>query len=325
MSSLNDVNNVEILNTLPANVIFEKGNFFRTYNNGQRKKLCEHFQQIKRCVKCAKTKTCQHGVLMKLCTVQFCCEICPHDTRRRRCNKCKGDNRCPCGKLKNDCFKHFICPCGVSNHDCTLKHRNPFCTMCKMTRLTTQKKRINDLEKRLCQVCEITNYEKTLKRIEHEYLDKLRSWNYFPSVHDQIIKDSSCNIINVHGGEQKNRKRVDMLFRTEPTFPYNIILEIDEHSHSGYDISCEFVRLQDLFDQIVSNTGLVKPLIVIRFNPFSTEKDIDLKLRGVLTKAFKGLYKTDDDRGFTVVELLGYSKKRKEHYQNADVAKKKKI
>jgi hypothetical protein len=43
---------------------------------------------------------------------------------------------------------------------------------------------------------------------------------------------------------------------------HNLIVEVDEHKHEGYDSTCELTRLNNLYEDL----GLM-PLIMIRFNP----------------------------------------------------------
>ena len=43
---------------------------------------------------------------------------------------------------------------------------------------------------------------------------------------------------------------------------HNIILEVDELKHDGYDSTCELTRLNNLYEDLEYT-----PLIMIRFNP----------------------------------------------------------
>ena len=66
-------------------------------------------------------------------------------------------------------------------------------------------------------------------------------------VHDKAVSDG-CS-----------RRRPDFLIRM-PMF--NIIIEVDEFKHEGYDTTCEISRLNNLYEDL----GMM-PLIMIRFNP----------------------------------------------------------
>jgi hypothetical protein len=125
---------------------------------------------------------------------------------------------------------------------------------------------------RLCKFCD--DGINGMKRIELKYLDYFNDWKCPPTSHDVVIKSSNCSTIEVHNSLKKNLRRADYFWLTENSFPYNILVECDENSHSGIDPSCEQKRLQEVYDQIVSNTRHVKPLAVIRFNPYNKKVDV---------------------------------------------------
>ena len=165
-----------------------------------------------------------------------------------------------------------------------------------------------------------------LKRIEKHYLDLFKEWGYEPTSTDQVIRDASCNTIKQHNSDKANRRRADFFWQTESSFKYNILIECDENSHSGIDPTCEHKRLQDVYDQIVSSTEEVKPLCVIRFNPYGGQrKRRELQVKRALEKALQGKYRIVDDRGFQVVELIGYFLKRKQEYAASGMLKVRKI
>lgn len=287
--------------------------------------LCVHGRSKEYCIDCDGSQVCLHKHIRSSCKECKGSQICKHMRARNNCKECKGTEICECNQYRRQCWKHCKCPCGKLNLDCTKKHRNKFCTLCKMIRLSPEREHIQKLDKRICRDCEIRNYGEKMQRIEIQYVDKLKTWGYHPTVHDKIIKNDECNIINEHNSDNLNRKRVDLYFKTESSFRYDVLLEIDEHSHSGIDVSCEFRRLEDVHDQITANRGYVKKLVVIRFNPFSKEQRLDEKLKALLEKAFRGEYTVSDDRGFAVVALLGYSKKRTIEYSNSSSSKRHKI
>lgn len=154
------------------------------------------------------------------------------------------------------------------------------------------------------------------ERQEFQWLSKMESWGYFPSVHDSVIKDANCNVVN--------RRRSDFLFVTGEEFPYHILVECDEHSHGGHDVSCEMTRLQDIHDQLIHNSASIKPIVTIRFNPDSKE-DIEDELRSTLDYAFDGTIDARDVRGIVVHKLIGYGEKRAMLYEGSDLTKRLEI
>jgi hypothetical protein len=173
---------------------------------------------------------------------------------------------------------------------------------------------------KICKFCD--DELNKLKRIEHKYRDYINGWGYPPTSTDVTIKSDTCETIKEHGSEKSNRKRADYFWLTDKSFPYNILVECDENDHSGIDPSCEYKKLQDVYDQIVSNTREIKPLAVIRFNPYA-KSDVSVQVKKALEHALNGDYSIKDDRGFEVVELLGYSRKRKQQYEESDMMKRR--
>lgn len=81
-------------------------------------------------------------------------------------------------------------------------------------------------------------------------------------------------------------------------------------------------RLQEVHDQIISNIGVVKPLVVVRFNPIpKVEKPLKATLEEVFTKEIL----LGDARGVVLHKVLGYGKKRKEQYESSEITKRIKI
>lgn len=325
------------------------------------KNMCSCGKRISRCRVHGGQALCPCGKEKNMCQTHGGNSLCPCNIRRNHCKKhggsvfcscgkykyhCKkhnGSSLCSCGKLKNLCKEHggtsycpcglrisychihYKCPCGVLNTECNVMHKNNFCTVCKVFLLSLPRRQRENLEERLCEGCEVRNYGQNLMRIEIQFLEKFKSWGFFPSVHDKTIRDSSCKIIKEHNSDKLNRKRIEFYFQTLRTFPYDVLVECDENCHNGYDITCEYGRLEDLCDQLTANRGFIKPLVIIRFNPFSKLKDLDAQLKRLMERAFAGEFKVDDDRGFEVVALLGYSEKRLQKYEENDVTKRQKI
>jgi hypothetical protein len=105
------------------------------------------------------------------------------------------------------------------------------------------------------------------------------------------------------------KRRPDYLYVTGDDLKYNILVECDENSHSGYAIECEMKRLQDVFSQIEANTKVTKHLLVIRFNPDAKE-DIDDELKSAIQEALQGGIEVNSDTGVNVYDLIGYSEDR---------------
>lgn len=172
-----------------------------------------------------------------------------------------------------------------------------------------------------CAGCE--RFDEKLQRIEHVWKEKLAGEDIYPSVHDKIIRTAgTCGV--------ENRRRVDFFFLTGKEANANVLVECDEYSHSRIPVACEMVRLQQVCDQIISNTKQVKPLYVIRFNPYTTEYTEDELLRALVESIHKGLcLKKDalqDARGVILhEELIGYSLARTRAYAQAPQAKRIKI
>lgn len=163
----------------------------------------------------------------------------------------------------------------------------------------------------MCARCE--GRIKKQERHEYKWLSKLKDWGYHPSVHDKVIKGEQCVVANT--------RRVDFLFATEKTFPYHVLVECDERSHTGVDVSCEMKRLQEVHDQLIANSCSTKPLVVIRFNPDSKD-DIEDEIKLTLDYVFKGSVSLGDARGITVHKLIGYGKARRQQYEDEPVTKK---
>ena len=118
-----------------------------------------------------------------------------------------------------------------------------------------------------------------------------------------------------------------MLFRSfflQISFPYNVLVERDENSHSHELVSCEFKRLQEIHDQIIENTSDCRPLVVVRFNPnYGDQESLKKELRSALEDVFAGNIKCNDARGVNLYPtLIGYSEKRKEKYEEEPLSKR---
>lgn len=235
-----------------------------------------------RCVKCTPTLMCRHGF------------------RKGDCTKC----RCP----------RSYCKCGIRRSKCHLhaSNRTLFCSICGIFAVSPYK-RENGLP---CGTCARV-LDKRI-RVEHTFLDLFLEWGYHPTAHDKVVRDVGCEVSETHEGKP-NLRRMDYFFRLPPTFKYHLVVECDEFSHRGASVDCEMKRLQDVSDQVLLH-GDIKPLAVVRFNPYAN--GVEDELHETLRRAFAGKFEVKDARGFEVVALLGYSEKRIQDYNESPYAKR---
>lgn len=256
----------------------------------------EHNVRLTRCVECkGKTRCEEHGKLKRYCRdcnggkKQYCDE---HGKELRYCRDCGGWNLCKHDKRKYLCMfctpdSKYLCSnrCGQTLSDARRKRGLVVCSRCQL-------------------------YTENRDRVEHEWLVRLKGWGYHPSVHDKVIKGDGCVIIN--------RRRADFVFITAPSFPYHIVVECDENGHSGHDVSCEMGRLEDVHDQLIGNTGAVKPIVVVRFNPYS-RVDCSDEVKETLEYLFKGTYTVRDIRGVNLYKVIGYTRARERVYKDSTI------
>lgn len=275
---------------------------------------------------------CPHGRFPFVCREDVCAGsvYCKHNIRRARCVPCNGKSRCKAhGKLKRHCReckggkKSF---CSKHNKDITLcaecggsalcihEVKSTHCMFCEPDSKYLCRRKCGQIlstvrlrsESKICAMCE--REDERCARIEHIWHEKLKEWGFHPSVHDKVIKDSTCSVTN--------RRRADFVFITESTFPYHIVVECDENSHGGYLVSCEMGRLEEIHDQVIGNTEDVKPIVIIRFNPFA-RNDPGFELREALIFLFKGTYEANDIRGVNLYKLIGYGRSRERMYNES--------
>lgn len=218
----------------------------------------------------------------------------PHGVAKSRCTKCRGSSVCRHGRRIQICM--FCMP--DSPELC--KNKCGRCLSGKITR-----------DRGTCGTCH-RRKERQI-RLEHEWLEKFNEWGYFVTINDKVIRDDKCNIVN--------RRRVDFLFVTEVGFPYHIVVECDENSHGGSDISCEMKRLQEVHDQLIANTAEIKPIAIIRFNPSSGMKIIENEMKEAMDELFKGEFKVTDIRGVNIFKVIGYGKTRGNLYREKKITK----
>lgn len=267
---------------------------------------------------------------VKLCKVDGC----PNKGKGKEClctshggcrYACKVPDCTKYARNKGVCIEHGarIVECAMEgctkyavNNGICVKHGavyppSCFCDACKTTLLHSTN------TSRLCLKCRIRKGEiiEKSERLELQWLSKMIDWGYYPSAHDQIVKGPDCDVLN--------RRRVDYLFMTPRGFPYNVLVECDENSHSGYDIECEMGRLEQVQDQIMNHTSSLKPLVIVRFNPnHRNQTELENQLKYALRDVFRGTVNISDDRGIVVHSVICYGRKRKALYDNSPITKR---
>lgn len=311
---------------------------------------CDIFAQYKGCCRKHNPRRCKHSGCKNPPNIKGYCKThhpirCKHSGCKNapkakgyctthnpiRCKHPKCDNT---PQTKGYCLTHNICSCENKKpvykcwNCCSEKDRVRLCEsdICGHQLLSRARKRAGI---KLCKFCD-DGLNKNW-RIELKYLEMFKTWGFPPSSHDQVILDDNCNTITTHDEDnpdkvKPNRKRADYFWLTTVDLPYNVLAECDEGAHGGQLASCEYKKLQDKFDQIISNTHELKPMIVIRFNPDNKRIDVPVHVKSALEKAFRGEYKTPTDaRGFEVVEFIGFSEKRMREINTSGLRKRQKI
>jgi hypothetical protein len=124
---------------------------------------------------------------------------------------------------------------------------------------------------------------KKYKLKEHHFRDFLR----------EECKNASL-IFDKSVGESKKRPDVRLPFED-----YNIIVELDEHQHRGYN--CENKRMMEIFQDLGK-----KPLVILRVNPDSYTDKSGKKVPGC----------------FMITKTVGWKKDEKEWKRRMDILKK---
>lgn len=271
---------------------------------GERKNYCPHgkFPFVCREDVCGGSVYCKHNIRRCRCVPCNGKSRCKHGKEKRRCRECKGGKKAFCSKHNKDIA--YCVECGGWAL-CIHEVKPAYCMFCNPDSKYLCNRKCGQIlsaarlksESKICAMCE--RDDERCVRIEHFWHEKLNKWGFHPSVHDKVIKDSLCSTIN--------RRRADFVFITESSFPYHIVVECDENSHSGHSVSCEMGRLEEIHDQVIGNTDEVKPIVIVRFNPFA-RNDPGFELKEALTFLFKGTYEAIDIRGVNLYKVIGYGR-----------------
>lgn len=203
---------------------------------------------------------------------------------RGYCSSCDPGSKCVCGNIKKQCVEH---------HDPS----TIWCATCNVIQVRHGAQH--------CDRCRRALFGVDI-RVEHKYREKFAAWGFHPSATDVVIKEGgTCKVVKCDG--TPNLEKGDYVFILPEECAYDVLAECDENEHLYYGKECEEARLDRVADQVMANTGVVRGLVVIRFNP-DCKHDIDEELRAVLTRAMTGGYVIDNDRGVKTI-YIGYKQR----------------
>lgn len=228
--------------------------------------VCEHGKQRNMCIPCKGSGICEHGKHRHLCIQCKGPGICEHNRQRYTCVDCKGPAVCEHGKQRSKCI-----PCkgsGVCEHG---KQRR-LCIPCKGSGICKHNKQrghcfeCTPMEKALksayfcvcgssknksADVCAQCN-KNNAARIEFRIQQHLR----------KEVGNMSDNGRTLFGGDvcDTNRFYSDIIYHIPKLL---IAVEIDEHSHIGYNTICELGK-NDAYKWSFEDKGTI---VLIRFNP----------------------------------------------------------
>ncbi|KAK3253358.1 hypothetical protein CYMTET_2506 [Cymbomonas tetramitiformis] len=100
----------------------------------------------------------------------------------------------------------------------------------------------------------------------------------------------------------ETRVRADFWYLTED---HSVVLEVDEHHHQSYEVTCEIVRMQKLHDQRPEY-----PLHLIRFNPHCDDPFKRETLLKTLRDAIAMPNRSRNEPSGILVEYIGYPRSR---------------
>ena len=233
--------------------------------------ICEHDRQRSTCKQCGGGSICEHDRQRSTCKECGGSAICEHDRIRSACKECGGGSICEHNRIRSECKE-----CGgsaICEHDrirskCVTCSPNRACQLCFSVYI--QKSRF----KPYCFNCYCflnpdADVPRKFKVKEMHLRDALKE--HFPTISMRFDKQ-------VEDGCSKYRP--DVLI--DDGFP--VILECDEHRHSGPEYGCEAKRLMTLFQDLGN-----RPIRVIRFNPDSYTDDKGVKHKSCFKATTRGL------------------------------------
>ena len=247
--------------------------FFRTTLNGGIRKQCKECDYIleKKSKEILNKRKKEERELNKNIQIQkekteqrkkcsgcgFILHFCEFNTNSRE--KTHGlDKRCrPCIEIqRGDSFK---CIHEKIKYDCTKCLPRIGCNNCKMEKMSRNKTYQPYCFKCYCILNPDIDIPRRYKVKETHLKEALTEFNF---INDEKIK-GGCSL-----------RRPDFLL---DLILFVLIIECDEHGHSGYNTTCEVAKLNDTFTDLAD-----RHLVILRFNPDSYNKvscfDQDCKL-----------------------------------------------
>ena len=270
--------------------------------NGKRI-MCSHGRKRCECKDCGGSSICSHGRRRSRCKDCGGSQVCSHGRQRIRCKDCGGSQICSHGRRRSeckDCGGSQICSHGRQRGGCTegscgLKASSGKCvTLCGKT-----VKRVPGVPTtHLCATCRDEFSVHTRKKFEQQmeaWLDEHGlNWSY-------SNKKLPC---------APTTRYPDYLFIASAE--HAVLLEVDEHEHRDYNVSCEVARISEIMDSI-GHTNLH----VIRFNPNevgATTETRRTRVLEALDNAIQTNFGRFSDTG-CVVQYVGYSHDRMEELE----------
>ena len=166
-----------------------------------------------------------------------------------KCDVCGVAFAQSCNLVKHKRFKHNIglLPCFVCLEDGRVKKHNRPCDDCKAAP-------------------EYAEYFARSKRGKHEIelFDKLLEYAEDNEELTSLIENADRDVFIPCSGAPKGNHRPDILLPVSST--YAVVIEIDEHAHSGYDKTCERARQDRIHNTLFTRHG-INCITFIRYNP----------------------------------------------------------
>ena len=227
-------------------------------------KKCEHNKRRTRCHKCKGASICEHDrirAVCKKCNGKSICEhnrfrpicrecrgtsICEHNTRRCRCKQCNGTSICEHNQYRQfckTCKGTSICEHNIRRCECITCSPNRL-LQCTFT-LCDYKTKVKNNYKNHIKI-HSTEYIKN-RKLEEVKVQKLLCTNDISHTREHTITYSCINDIN------NTNSRVDFVIEhTDINDRFGLIfLEVDEHQHNGYPISCDVSRMAKIIESLM--------------------------------------------------------------------------
>ena len=211
--------------------------------------------------------------------------------------KCTQDN-CDYESKSNSHFKrHLSTVHDIGDYECSICAKMVFKLLPDYInpKVTTK----NDIIKNSCRNCykKITGYNSRIEKDMVESLEQNETIKEYIMLKDKIIKGSDCN----------TKRRPDLMIGS--TQELIIILECDEHQHSGYNSLCEMGRMDEIFDELKDTRT-----IFIRWNPDNykitgnyNKKKKDERLNELKNLILKLINKKNWENDYTMVFYMYYN------------------